>query len=50
MTWSDIVVIENEVNTKLDKYNRKFEMLHVQQASSVLKYIVSCGRSRKKQK
>ena len=46
-TWSGRVLIENEVNTKCDRYNRKFERLHVQQASSVQKYILSCGRSRK---
>ena len=39
--------MENDVNTKSDKYNRKFERLHVKQASSVQKYILSCGRSRK---
>ena len=46
-TWSGRDVIEKEVDMKRDKYNRKFERLHVQQASSVQNYILSCGRSRK---
>ena len=45
--WSGRVNIENEVNTKRDNCKRTCERLHVQQASSVQKYILSRGRSRK---